>query len=72
MLVLSDVTRTSRVQSLTAREIPLAVEGYLVYYRSVKSGTMIPQGYGETKIIDGLRYFFESKLHKGEQQGLGY
>ena len=31
MLGLSDVTRTSRVRSLTARELPLAVEGYLVY-----------------------------------------
>ena len=29
MLGLSDVTRTSRVRSLTARELPLAVEGYL-------------------------------------------
>ena len=31
MLGLSDVTRTSRVRSLTDRELPLAVEGYLVY-----------------------------------------
>ena len=31
MLGLSDVTRTSRVRSLTARELPIAVEGYLVY-----------------------------------------
>ena len=31
MLGLFGVTRTPRVQSLTAREIPLAVEGYLVY-----------------------------------------
>ena len=31
MLGLSEVTRTSRVRSLTAREIPLSVEGYLVY-----------------------------------------
>ena len=31
MLGLYDVTRTSRVRSLTARELPLAVEGYLVY-----------------------------------------
>ena len=35
MLGLSDVTRTSRVRSLTARELPLAVEVYLVYCRSV-------------------------------------
>ena len=28
---LSDVTRTSIVQSLTARELPLAVDVYLVY-----------------------------------------
>ena len=34
MLGLSDVTLMSRVQSLTARELPLAVEGYLVYYIS--------------------------------------
>ena len=31
MLGLFDVTRTSRVRSLTARKLPLAVEGYLVY-----------------------------------------
>ena len=31
MLGLSDVTQTSIVQSLTARELPLAVEGYMVY-----------------------------------------
>ena len=31
MLGLSDVNQTSRVRSLTARELPLAVEGYLVY-----------------------------------------
>ena len=31
MIGLSDITRTSRVRSLTARELPLAVEGYLVY-----------------------------------------
>ena len=31
MLGLSGVTRTPRVRSLTARELPLAVEGYLVY-----------------------------------------
>ena len=35
MLGLSDFTRTSRVRSLTARELPLAVEGYLVYCRSI-------------------------------------
>ena len=33
MLGLSDVTRTSIVRSLTARELPLAVERYTVYYR---------------------------------------
>ena len=33
MLVLSDVTRTSIVRSLTDRELPLAVEGYMVYCR---------------------------------------
>ena len=37
MLGLSDVTRTSRVQSLTARELPLAVEGYLVYCSVIPS-----------------------------------
>ena len=37
MLGLSDVTRTSRVRSLTARELPLAVQGYLVYCTSAKS-----------------------------------
>ena len=31
MLGLSGVTRTPRVRSLIARELPLAVEGYLVY-----------------------------------------
>ena len=31
MLGLSDVARTSRVRSLTARELPVAGEGYLVY-----------------------------------------
>ena len=30
---MSDVTWTSRVRSLTARELPLEVEGYLVYCR---------------------------------------
>ena len=36
MLGLSYVNQTSRVQSLTARELPKAVEGYLVYCRFVK------------------------------------
>ena len=31
MIGLSDVTRTSIVRSLTARELPLAVEEYMVY-----------------------------------------
>ena len=31
---MSDVTRTSILRSLTARELPLAVEGYMVYCRN--------------------------------------
>ena len=34
MLSLSDVTRTFILQSLTARELPLSVEGYMVYCNS--------------------------------------
>ena len=41
MLGLSDITRTSRVRSLTARELPLAFEGYLVYCNPV--GSLAPQ-----------------------------
>ena len=41
MLGLSDVTQTSIVQSLTARELPLAVEGYMVYCRTVNGATRL-------------------------------
>ena len=39
MLGLSDVTRTSILQSLTARELPLAVEGYMVYCSTAAFGS---------------------------------
>ena len=48
MLGLSDVTRTSIVRSLTARELPPAVERYMVYCRMPKyngSGATIFEEY---------------------------
>ena len=41
MLGQSDLTRTSIVRSLTARELPLAVEGYMVHCREDPTGKMV-------------------------------
>ena len=57
MIGLSDVTRTSRVRSLTARELPLEVEGYLVYCTTLTNHTSYKYGTSYTGSFVITQYF---------------
>ena len=61
MLGLSGVTRMSRVRSLTARELPLSVEGYLVYCNTFKS-FQVP--IGKEKCVELFKFRIYSPILK--------
>ena len=66
MLGLSDVTRTSIVRSLTARELPLTVEGYMVYCKGEEYYNNIDKESGVIcllLIIETIAYSFDSKSY---------
>ena len=74
MLGLSDVTQMSRVWSLTARELPLAVKGYLVYCNLEESQNVDDNIYNDNlikdKIDDDTKNRSEENTHTEESQGV--
>ena len=66
MLGLSDVTRTSTVRSLTARGLPLTVEGYMVYCKGEAYYNNIDKESDVIRlllIIETIAYSFDSKSY---------
>ena len=74
MLGLSDVTRTSRLGSLTTKELPLVVEGYLVYCNLEESQNVDDNIYNDNlikdKIDDDTKNRSEENTHTVESQGV--
>ena len=66
MLCLSDVTQTSIVRSLTARELPLEVEGYMVY--STLHGTFTGSVEGNFDNEDSSTYQREIPIQTGPRR----
>ena len=70
MLDLSDVTRTSRVRSLTARELSIAVEVYLIYGNATNCGVLV-QAYSTENRNFTCTKFMEVIIDQGQNIRFG-